>query len=422
MSTPSRSSAGVELAEHRAIKVTIVGLNFAPERSGIAAYTTALSEGLAESGMSVHAVTGYPHYPGSRVYEGYSRKLPVERHNGVVITRVRHFVRPSPRRANRFFTELTFGLGLLFTRWRRPDVTILVSPAWLSSAIASIRARLFDIPICIWVQEVGAQDGSRDKQRGNEATQLLTRIERYCLSSATTIVVVHERVKQQLVAELDIPSDRVEVVRNWSSVPLSPGRPRLVVRAEFGWMPDDIVVLNYGGAAEDQGIDSVIQASERASESGSMVRFVVFADGERNLQNTRLDYRAPPADKTLMEMLRAADILLLSEPAGHGRLSVPEELTVCFSAGLPIIAATDESSILADEIALSGGGVRIDPADPDALLSAAEGLASTPDRAAALGESGRRFVAERLSPEPAIAAFSKIIARSIGTSATNAVP
>jgi colanic acid biosynthesis glycosyl transferase WcaI len=123
-----------------------------------------------------------------------------------------------------------------------------------------------------------------------------------------------------------------------------------------------------------------------------------------------------------MEMLRAADILLLSERAGQGRLSVPGELTVCFSAGVPIIAATDESSILADEIALSGGGVRIDPADSDALLGAAEALASTPDRAAALGESGRRFAAERLSPEPAIAAFSKIIARSIGAGVTNAVP
>jgi glycosyltransferase involved in cell wall biosynthesis len=408
------------MAEHCAIKVTIVGLNYAPERSGIAAFTTAVCEGLAESGLVVRAITGYPHYPPLHRYEGYEKKLPVERHNGVLITRVRHFVGSSRRPANRFIMELTFGLGSSFAHWYRPDVSILVSPGWLSSAIASIRTRLFGIPTCVWVQEVDGLDVPRPRRGGSEGPAL-GRIARFCLLPATTIVVGHERLERRLVDELGIPSDRIEIVRNWSTVPPVSGRPRQEVRAELDWMPDDVVVLNSGGSVSHRELETVIQASERAVDRGSKIRFVLLRQGEPERVNDRLDYRPLPAATSLMETLAAADVLFLSERPGQNRLSVPSELTTYFTTGLPVIAATDDSSLVADEIALSGGGIRIDPADPDSLLKVAEELASAPVLAAALGESGRKFAATFLSPEPAIAAFVKIIDGSIGSKARRAV-
>jgi glycosyltransferase involved in cell wall biosynthesis len=232
--------------------------------------------------------------------------------------------------------------------------------------------------------------------------------------SATTVVVGHEKLKRRLVDELKIPSDRIEVVRDWSPVPPFSGRPRQDVRAELDWMPDDVVVLNSGGTVSSRELETVIEASERAVERGSKIRFVLLRQGEPERVNARLEYRPPPPATSLMETLRAADVLFLSEQPGQDRLSIPSELTTYFSTGLPVIAATDESSLVADEIALSGGGIRIDAADPHSLLRVAEELASAPALAAALGESGRKFAATLLSPEPAIAAFVRIINGSIG--------
>src|SRR5690242_12977063 len=41
----------------------IVGINYAPEPTGTAPYTTAMAEHLAEKAAGVTVITGIPHYP-----------------------------------------------------------------------------------------------------------------------------------------------------------------------------------------------------------------------------------------------------------------------------------------------------------------------------------------------------------------------
>jgi hypothetical protein len=42
------------------LRVLVVGLNYAPEHTGIAPYTTGMARGLAQAGHQVHVVAGYP--------------------------------------------------------------------------------------------------------------------------------------------------------------------------------------------------------------------------------------------------------------------------------------------------------------------------------------------------------------------------
>ncbi len=53
--TPDRS-----LSE---LSVCVVGINYAPDTTGIAPYTTALASALHTAGAAVHVITGIPHYP-----------------------------------------------------------------------------------------------------------------------------------------------------------------------------------------------------------------------------------------------------------------------------------------------------------------------------------------------------------------------
>ena len=89
---PARS-LGTRPAERHAdvsgLRVAVVGINYAPEVTGIAPYTTAMCEDLAARGASVEAVTGLPHYPEWRVHEDFHE---VERRNGVTLHRVAHHV------------------------------------------------------------------------------------------------------------------------------------------------------------------------------------------------------------------------------------------------------------------------------------------------------------------------------------------
>ncbi|MBD0321819.1 MAG: glycosyltransferase WbuB, partial [Aldersonia sp.] len=45
------------------MRVKIVGINYAPETTGIAPYTSGLADGLAARGHRVEVLTGQPHYP-----------------------------------------------------------------------------------------------------------------------------------------------------------------------------------------------------------------------------------------------------------------------------------------------------------------------------------------------------------------------
>ena len=62
--------------------------------------------------------------------------------------------------------------------------------------------------------------------------------------------------------------------------------------------------------------------------------------------------------------LSAADFLLVNELPGVKDMAVPSKLTSYFNAGVPVVAATDDGSVTAAEIATSGGGVRVDAACP----------------------------------------------------------
>src|SRR5438270_14094411 len=95
-------------------RVLIVGINYAPEHSGIAPYTTDAAEHLASKGHHVTVVTGVDHYPHwTRPADMRGRIRWRERRNGIEIIRLRHFVPRRQSAVRRGLYELTFGLQTL---------------------------------------------------------------------------------------------------------------------------------------------------------------------------------------------------------------------------------------------------------------------------------------------------------------------
>ncbi len=83
-------------------------------------------------------------------------------------------------------------------------------------------------------------------------------------------------------------------------------------------------------------------------------------------------------------------------------MSVPSNLTSHFNTGLPVIAAVPAASVTADELVLSGGGMRVEPNDPEALVDLALRLRDDPTTAAELGANGRRHRNETLNAARAV--------------------
>ena len=239
----------------------VIGINYAPEHSGIAPYTAGFAEAMAHAGDEVRVLTGYPHYPDWRVREGWTGGRTVTRDGGVLVEHLRHFVPSRARQLPRLFMEVQFGLRATVRRWRRPDAIVLVSPALFSSGIAAVRARAAGIPTCIWVQDIYSLGVVQSGGGGSLVGRMMAGIERRVLRSADRVVAIHPRFKRYLVDELGVDPERVDVVRNWSHVNPAENVDRDAVRARLGWSPDDIVVLHAGNMGAKQGLENVVKAA-----------------------------------------------------------------------------------------------------------------------------------------------------------------
>jgi len=147
------------------------------------------------------------------------------------------------------------------------------------------------------------------------------------------------------------------------------------------------------------------------------VRFVLLGDGNQRaaLQAAGAGLRAleflPPVDEAeFPAALGAADVLLVNERPGVAHMAAPSKLTSYFRSGKPVLAATHEAGVTAQEIIASGAGVRV-PADrPDLLLTEALRLGTDHTLAARMGAAGRRYCAELLSEATALDRYEKWVA------------
>jgi len=403
---------------HRAVRVAILGINYAPEQTGIAPYTTGLAAGLTKRGHDVRVFTGYPHYP------RWKRNAPSfgfradEEIDGVRVRRLNHHVPQKLSWFGRAAMELTFGLQLMTARWHRPEVVLCVTPPLLAAAMSAIRARLTwgrpSVGVLVHdlysrgVQETGATSGI--------SARMVRVLESAALRLADDVTVIHEGFKTDLVDNLRVDPRRIREIRNWTHVGGPDPSASAAFRQSQRWGADEVVVLHAGNMGYKQGLGNVIAAAELAARGDLPARVVLLGDGNQRASLEaagagvrNLQFIPPVSEEEYPAALGAADVLLVNERPGVAQMAVPSKLTSYFRSGKPILAATAAAGFTAGELAASGAGVCV-PADrPDLLLSEALRLGTDRALAMQLGDAGRRYCDELLSEEAALDRYERWI-------------
>ncbi|MFP7834821.1 glycosyltransferase [Marisediminicola sp. LYQ134] len=397
------------------LNALVVGLNYAPESTGIAPYTTGLARGLSRRGHRVRAIVAHPHYPAWKVHDGYGGWTTREALDGVDVTRVRHYIPTKPSGIRRLVSEISFGLRVSFTRWGNPDVIVSVSPALFATAIAVVRAKLSRAApaVHVWVQDIYGLGMTETGSGGRMAAKIATLVEKHTLRAATGVVVIHPRFRDHLVSSLGVDPARVRVIRNWTHLEHHSETDPAGFRAAQGWAADETIVLHAGNMGVKQGLANVVDAARLADRSGHRVRFVLLGRGTQKddlkalgADVTRLQFLDSLDDADFQAALRAADILLVNELPGVSEMAVPSKLTSYFDAGRPVIAATDPAGVTAGEIYASKGGRVVKAGEPQALLDEALALGADPARADELGAAGHKYRVDVLGEDGALASFT----------------
>lgn len=400
----------------------LVSTNYAPEHTGIGPYATQLAEHWAASGADAHVLAGMPHYPSWRLDPAYAGRWQArETRGGVTVHRRKHTVPARQTALRRALFEASLLAHQLAAppRMPRPHAVVAQMPSLAGAVVAARIAARHRVPFVPVVQDLmGAAAAQSGISGGDRAAAVAARAERYALSRAALVGVIHDSFLPRVEA-MGVDPARIRLVPNWSHV-ARPSKDRAETRARLGWAADRQVVLHSGNMGLKQGLEVLVDAARL--DPG--VDFVLMGDGN---QRTALEQRArevpnlhflPPAETAdFPDVLAAADVLAVTQRASVLDMSVPSKLTSYFAAGRPVIASVAAEGGTADEVRRSGAGVLVPPEDPGALLTTLKDLASDPARADRLGARGPVYVDERLSRAAGLGRLDDLLDEALGSTA-----
>ncbi len=378
---------------------------------------------LARRGHEVEVLTGFPNYPGGKVYPGYRiRPWRRETVDGISIVRValypshdRSVIGRSLNYATFALSAATFGAALV----RRPDVMLVYHPpATVGCAALALRV-LFGVPFVYDVQDLWPDTlAATGMVRSRGVLRLVGGICRLVYSRAARVVVLSAGFRHRLVAR-GVPAQKVEVIHNWSAEEGAQGAEGIRLPAdEEELLCGRFNVVFAGNMGRAQGLETILAAAGIAAGTTPQVQFVLVGGGvetdalrrqagERGLRNVVFLPRRPPA--AMPAILGRADALLVhlrDDPLFA--ITIPSKTQSYLMAGRPVIMAVRGDA--ADLVRIARAGITCPPGDPVALAAAVAGLVSlSPSERAAMGDAGRRFYREHLALAHGAAKFERLL-------------
>ena len=374
---------------------------------------------LIRQGFEVEVVTGFPNYPGGKIYPGYSLKwLQRELIEGVQVTRVPLYPSHDQGAVGRVLNYVSFAASSLFYGLfaaKRPDVIYAYHPP-LTVGITAVLIRLFRrVPVVYDIQDMWPDTLRATGMFSNEkALNVVSRVCNWVYRRADQLVVLSPGFKRLLI-ERGVPADKIEVIYNWCAED-SLAAPQGVVPAAF-FGQDKFRILFAGNMGKAQALDAVLRAAELLQPQAPDLAFVFLGGGVEveRLQKFAADESIlnvtflPPVPMTEVgNYLNAADALLVhlkKDPLFT--ITIPSKTQAYMAVGKPILMAVDGDA--ADLIRNNGCGKIAESENPQAIADAALALMqASSDERNAMAINSRRFYQEKLALSVGAGRFGQI--------------
>ena len=384
-----------------------LGINYWPDETGIAPFTTGRCEYLASHGHRVTVFTGFPYYPAWRIGERYRGRLfSREERNGVTIFRSWLYVPAQVNAMRRILHEASFIASSLMramaqTVGQRPDLLVVTTPPLALSLSAIMLSRLWKIPFVQHVPDM-QPDAALDlgMLRPGRLTNLLYRIEKLGYRKAALVSTLTETMREKIIGK-GIAPDKVVLFSDWArselfQVPATDGGGQLRRSLD---VKDKLLVVHAGNMGVKQGLEVILAAAEQSREDQS-IKYLLVGDGsvreqlEQRARSARLEnlqFIPLLPDDQFLDLLAASDISLVTQQKSVADIVFPSKVITLMSSARAIIASVSPGSEVARVLKEADAGILVAPEDPAALLQAIRALRDDPRRRHQLGSNGRTF-------------------------------
>lgn len=384
------------------------------------------AETLRDMGYDIEVVTGFPNYPGGKVYDGYKiRLLKREKINGIDITRIPLYPSHDRSRMGRVLNYVSFMFSAFFYMLfgaRRSDLIYVYHPP-LTVGLAAAAAQLVRrTPIVLDIHDLWPDTLPATGMLTNP--KLLKVIDAACnwLYRRAARIIVQSDGFKALLMKRGVPEEKLVTVIGWHD--------EYAIQQQVDVEPDgfpeggSLRVLFAGNMGRAQALDSVIEAAEQLAKAGHErdVSFLFLGSGlalddlkaqaaQANLSNVTFLGRVPPHE--VGGYFAAADCLLVhlrDEPLFS--ITIPSKTQAYLLAGKPILmAVAGEASRLVET---AKAGIAACPQDPCSIAQACLELARMPaEQRELLGSAGRAFYWRKLSMDTGMAKFNAVFQAAI---------
>jgi colanic acid biosynthesis glycosyl transferase WcaI len=204
------------------MRIAVLGINYWPDETGIAPFTTGKCEYLVSCGHEVTAFTALPYYPEWKVPPRYRRRAFVrEYRGGVTIMRSWLYVPERLTSTKRIIHEASFVtfafLGsLAATMKSRPDLVIVITPPLALGLAAFLLSRILRVPYIQHVPDL-QPDAAVDLGMLSPTgfTQVLYGIERLSYRHAAAISTLTTAMREKIVGK-GVAPDKVILSPDWA--------------------------------------------------------------------------------------------------------------------------------------------------------------------------------------------------------------
>ncbi len=388
--------------------ILFVSQFFAPEQPDLRGLPFARE--LQKQGHQVQVLTGFPNYPGGKIYPGYKiRFFQREFMDGVEVLRVPLYPSHDQSAIKRIFNYLSFAfsaaiIGLFVVK--RADVQYVYQPPATVSIPALILKLFRRIPIAYDIQDLWPDTL---KATGMVKSDFIIRLVdlacKFCYKYFDHIIVLSKGFKEK-ISQRGVEVDRITIINNWSNdIVEDSSLPE--VPTYIGKFKDKFSILFAGNIGKAQALESVLDAASLLQEHNK-IHFFIVGDGvevlhlklyteKKKLKNVTFLPRV--STEAIGPILKAADALLVhlkNDPLFE--ITIPSKIQAYLKTGKPIIAAVKGDA--AEIIIQAKAGVICKPELPEELAQAVLKLYKMDKNSLdEMGNNGKKYYETNLSIE-----------------------
>ena len=374
------------------------------------------AKALAARGHEVEVLTGFPNYPGGKLYPPYKvRAVQREWMDGIRVTRGALYPshdRSVPRRILNY-CSFAASTTLLALTLRRPDVVYSYgSPMTIAAGAVALRL-LRRVPYVVDVTDLWPDSlAATGMVRHGWMMKAVGGWTNFALRRAAAISVVSPSYKR-LLRERGM-AQPIAVIPNWAPPEIDQAPPLPPSRQDGGGFN----VLFAGNMGHAQALDVVVEAAKRLKRLAPDVRFSMIGGGVDH-EALRLASEAAGLDNVVfLEARHPKDMGPVFADAqallAHLRddplfaVTIPAKTQAYLAVGKPILMGVRGDAAAMVEAA--GAGLAFEPEDAGALVDAVLRLrAMSAGEREAMSHAGRAYYRDHLSFEAGVAAFEAVL-------------